>query len=103
MLLSKYTKFFIDIIPPSDNVIDATSSSLRTSSSSSSSPVVGGTTDDASGEFDQIISNELSGNNNRPIECGITQWEILADAILATPITRFVEPTTDANNDNGNE
>lgn len=37
------------------------------------------------------------------IACGLTQWELLADAILATPVTRFIENPPPVNNNGSTE
>lgn len=89
-LLTKYSKFFIDIIPPAGQT------------SPPSSPI----NNNSTSEFDAIIENELDGNvtttTDTVIECGITQWEKLADAILATPVTRFVDHQPIEGDENGN-
>lgn len=96
-LLSKYSKFFIDIKSP----LSTSSSSLPLSNNNTLSNNNEMLTNYPN-EFDAIIENETNKNggdsddvdlskNDTVINCGITQWELQADAILAKPVTRFAE------------
>lgn len=45
----------------------------------------------AKSEADEVTAAAAASDELTQVSCGVTQWEQLADAILATPVPRFIE------------